>query len=281
MSSANNIMFEKDLNKNKITSASLVTVVTIVLNDKTGLEKTINNVLNQTWQNIEYIIIDGKSDDGSLAVIEKHNEQIDYWISEPDHGIYDAMNKGISAANGQWVVFMNAGDCFYDNEVIEETMMAVPASACIVYGDDEIRYPNGLVGIRKAKPLCELWKGIICSHQSILCRRSLLTNFRFNTKYNIVADFEFLCRVFKQNHEFWNSQRVISSISAGGLSDSHRIRLRWQYYRCVHRMKIQNSFKVFFFYMLQISLEAVKILFKKIFPSKLTKTIQAIKYSKA
>ena len=97
-----------------------ITIVTISYNIVTYIEKTILSVVNQTYPNIEYIVIDGGSTDGTLDVIKKYSDKITYWVSESDKGIYDAMNKGIDAATGDWINFMNAGDVFYHNNVIDE-----------------------------------------------------------------------------------------------------------------------------------------------------------------
>ena len=97
----------------------LISIITVVFNGEKYLEETIQSVINQTYSNVEYIIIDGGSSDGTLDIIKKYEERIDYWVSEKDRGIYDAMNKGIDVASGKWLNFMNGGDEFYDNKVIE------------------------------------------------------------------------------------------------------------------------------------------------------------------
>jgi len=98
----------------------LITVITVVLNGEKALEETIKSVISQTYPNVEYIIIDGGSTDGTLDIIKKYEDYIDYWVSEPDKGIYDAMNKGVDLTTGQWINFINAGDRFYDEDLIEE-----------------------------------------------------------------------------------------------------------------------------------------------------------------
>ena len=97
-----------------------ISIITINYNDKIGLSKTINSVLNQSWQKFEFIVIDGGSNDGGLEVIEQHKDKIDYWVSEPDKGVYNAMNKGIKVAKGEYLIFMNSGDTFYDDNVLEK-----------------------------------------------------------------------------------------------------------------------------------------------------------------
>ena len=96
----------------------LVSIVTVVFNGEKYLEQTIQSVINQTYDNVEYIIIDGGSTDGTVDIIKNYEDRIDYWISEKDKGIYDAMNKGINLASGEWINFMNAGDIFYDEKVL-------------------------------------------------------------------------------------------------------------------------------------------------------------------
>ena len=99
---------------------SKISIVTVVFNDKKGLEKTIKNVSSQTYNNIEYIIIDGGSTDGTVDVIKKYESKISHWISEPDESHFDATNKGVDLATGQWINIMNAGDVFYSNDIVKE-----------------------------------------------------------------------------------------------------------------------------------------------------------------
>ena len=107
-----NRRMKSNMNKTK------VSIITVVYNGEEYLEKTINSIINQTYKNIEFIIIDGASTDGTKNIIKKYENEISYWVSEEDDGIYDAMNKGINLANGKWINFMNAGDIFHDNNVL-------------------------------------------------------------------------------------------------------------------------------------------------------------------
>jgi glycosyltransferase involved in cell wall biosynthesis len=95
-----------------------ISIITINYNNLEGLKRTIQSVINQTWQEFEYVVIDGSSSDGSVAYIESESVNIDYWVSEPDKGIYNAMNKGITKANGEYLLFLNSGDELYDLEVL-------------------------------------------------------------------------------------------------------------------------------------------------------------------
>lgn len=97
-----------------------ITVITVVYNGIDYIEDTILSVINQDYSNIEYIIIDGKSDDGTMDIVEKYATKISYWVSESDNGIYDAMNKGIKVATGDWIIFMNCGDYFFSSDIITQ-----------------------------------------------------------------------------------------------------------------------------------------------------------------
>ena len=94
-------------------------IITVNYNNKEGLRNTIESVIHQTFHDFEYLIIDGGSTDGSVDVLQEYNQQIDYWVSEKDSGIYNAMNKGIAKANGEYLNFMNSGDCFYSLDILE------------------------------------------------------------------------------------------------------------------------------------------------------------------
>lgn len=112
----------------------LISVITVVFNGESCLEKTILNVIEQIYPNVEYIIIDGGSTDGTLDIIRRYENQIDYWISEKDKGIYDAMNKGIMTSTGKWINFMNAGDAFYGQAVLEKIFTS-NIDADLIYSD--------------------------------------------------------------------------------------------------------------------------------------------------
>ena len=100
----------------------LITIITVSYNAISTIEETILSVINQTYNNIEYIIIDGGSTDGTIDIIKKYQNKIATWISEPDKGIYDAMNKGIKLATGKWINFMNCGDSFYNIDTIKQVV---------------------------------------------------------------------------------------------------------------------------------------------------------------
>ena len=110
-------------------------IITVNFNNRDGLRKTIESVIHQTCRDYEYIVIDGGSTDGSVDVLKEYDKNIDYWVSEPDKGIYNAMNKGITQAHGEYLNFMNSGDCFYDKNVLEN-LCEKGLSSDIIVGRD-------------------------------------------------------------------------------------------------------------------------------------------------
>ena len=121
----------------------ILSVITINYNNYSGLQKTIESVINQTNKKFEYLIIDGGSYDESIAIIESHSNKINYWISEIDNGIYDAMNKGILNSNGDYVLFLNSGDTFYNNNVVEHFYNYIQTNCSeIIYGSSQITNSN-------------------------------------------------------------------------------------------------------------------------------------------
>lgn len=123
---------------------TLISVVTVSYNAVSTIEQTILSVINQTYPNVEYIIIDGGSTDGTVDIIKKYADKIAYWVSEPDKGIYDAMNKGVVVATGEWINFMNAGDIFTDSDVIDKLFHQniIINRVGIVFGDTLVVFRN-------------------------------------------------------------------------------------------------------------------------------------------
>ena len=113
-----------------------ITIVTVVYNDKNNIEKTINSVLNQSYNSKEYIVVDGKSTDGTLEIVKKYADQISVIVSEPDRGIYDAMNKAVDLAHNEWIIFMNSGDVFADNDTLKNVFNEpISKNISFIYSD--------------------------------------------------------------------------------------------------------------------------------------------------
>lgn len=170
-----------------------ISIITINYNDKDGLEKTIKSVVNQTYQEFEFIIIDGGSADGSCDVIENYKDKISYWVSEPDSGIFSAMNKGIKVAQGEFLIFMNSADTFFDELVLEKIEKELSDDYDIFYGD---YYRVNSNSIKKRtfpqKLSFSFFYMRSLSHQSTFIRRKLFFDiFLYNEEYKIASDWEF------------------------------------------------------------------------------------------
>lgn len=187
------ILKNQDIFQNKLS------IITIVFNGVEVIERTILSVLEQSFINREYIIIDGGSTDGTIEIIKKYEDKITYWCSEPDGGIYHAMNKGVNLATGEWVVFMNAGDIFSNNLVLYDIINFIgqEKDLNIVYGDAQIIDRFGKVSLQLQKGRhFDKKRSII--HQSMLIRRDHLKKNPYNVKYKILADYENLLLVSSQ-----------------------------------------------------------------------------------
>ena len=198
-----------------------LSVITINYNNRKGLKKTIASVINQTFSDYEYIIIDGGSTDGSTEEVNRVADKLTYWVSEPDNGIYHAMNKGIKMATGAYCLFLNSGDCFYDHKVLDR-MFAMKLNEDIIYSDVIIgrhinRYPIQLdITFFLTRSLC---------HQSTLLKKDLFDKYGlYNENLKISADWEFILRMILINgcsYKYLDSI-ILSKIEMGGISLSKK-----------------------------------------------------------
>jgi len=213
-----------------------LTVITIVYNNVRDIERTINSVLKQTYKNIEYIIIDGKSTDGTLAVIAQYKERISRIISEPDKGIYDAMNKGLALATGDYILFMNSGDEIYDEQTVEDVFDSAPG-ADIYYGETEMFNDNweSLGRRRHEAPEIFNWKsfqfGMNISHQAIYVRRSITEP--YDLKYKYSSDIDWIIKSAKKASNIVNVHRYVAKYLVGGMSKKK------------HRESLKERFEIF------------------------------------
>ncbi len=238
----------------------LISVVTVVFNGEAYLEETILSVINQTYDNVEYIIIDGGSTDSTLDIIKKYEGQVDYWASEQDSGIYDAMNKAITLATGEWINFMNAGDIFYTLNILNTIFTSTNLhNADILFGHREVRYSDKK-RIIKAGKVSSLWKGSQFSHQSAFVSSSFHKEHPFDTNIKITADFSFFYNAYIQKVKYLYLNTIVSSIAAGGLSDTKRIDGILEMW-----LVIDKNSKVNFYYIFRIIKEMLKEKIKKCF----------------
>jgi glycosyltransferase involved in cell wall biosynthesis len=212
-----------------------LSVITIVYNNVRDIERTLLSVLNQTYPHIEYIVIDGLSTDGTIEIINCYKDRISKLISEKDEGIYDAMNKGLAAATGDYVIFMNSGDEFYANDTVAR-VFATADDADIYYGETEMINEVGQsLGRRRHKaPDNFTWRsfkhGMSVSHQAIYIRRSLTEP--FDRQYHLSADIDWIIRAAKKAKKIVNVNQYVARYLVGGMSKTK------------HRQSLQERFDI-------------------------------------
>jgi glycosyltransferase involved in cell wall biosynthesis len=195
-----------------------ISIITVTLNAAPDLQKTLESIIHQDYPNLEIIVIDGGSNDGTLQVIGKFKDRIGQWISEPDQGIYDAMNKGLAVASGEWVNFMNAGDIFFDDHVLFAIFNQDIEDAQVLYGNSIAHYP-AFKTMRKALPTEDLWKGMICCHQAMFVRTSLIKLEGFKPDLFFSADYELILRLYRTGKNFRYIPETIAVFDTRGTSN--------------------------------------------------------------
>lgn len=200
----------------------LVTIITVTYNSGPSLRQAFDSVVNQSYQKIEFIVIDGGSTDGTIELIKEYSGKIAYWVSEPDQGIYNAMNKGINKANGELVYFLNSDDYFYNSNVVEaiSKIYIQTDKPDVIYGD-VIKYnkKQGITGRSGRKiGLKDVQKGRVINHQGIFMKRDLLVEHEFNEQYKIVADYELQVKCLIQKCQFLYVDMEIAYYCTDGFS---------------------------------------------------------------
>lgn len=205
-----------------------VSVITVTYNAEHVLETTIESILGQDYDPVEYLIIDGGSTDGTVNIIKKYQSRIAYWVSEPDGGLYDAMNKGLSRATGDYVWFINAGDRLTSSGIVTEIFAGLQGEILpdIIYGETGIWDEKGKrIGGRRLKAPEHLtwdsfkWGMLVC-HQSFIAKRAIAPF--YNLQYRLAADYDWCIRCLKQSVLIVNSRRELSGFLEGGISGKYR-----------------------------------------------------------
>lgn len=208
-------------------------IITVTYNAEKVIEKTIRCVLSQTYNNYEYIIVDGASKDQTLTIIGQYKEQITQVISEPDKGLYDAMNKGIAASTGDYLCFLNAGDIFHAPDTLHQMVQTIQSEELpdILYGETAIVDKEGkFLHMRRLKTPEKLtWRsfkqGMLVCHQAFFAKRSLAEPFDLN--YRFSADFDWCIRVMKKAKHLHNTHlTVINYLDEGLTTQNHKASLK-------------------------------------------------------
>lgn len=213
-----------------------LSIITIVYNNVRDIERTIQSVINQTYKKIEYIVIDGASTDGTFEVVNQYQDHISKIVSEPDKGIYDAMNKGLALATGDYILFMNSGDELYDQNTVEAVFATAPW-ADIYYGETEMYNDNWeSLGRRRHEVPEEFdWKsfkyGMSISHQAIYIKKSITVPYDLQYKYS--SDIDWIIKAAKKASNIVNVHRYVAKYLVGGMSKKK------------HRESLKERFKIF------------------------------------
>lgn len=198
-------------------------VITICYNAAATIERTLRSVTGQSWAGKEYIIIDGASKDSTLEIIGRYRDKVDILVSEPDKGLYDAMNKGLRLATGDYVLFMNAGDRFHEDTTLEQIAAQVQQLdelPGVIYGNTALTNMAGeIYGMRRLSPPERLdWKsfknGMLVCHQAFYARRDLAEP--YDTKYRFSADVDWCIRVMKKAGTLHNTHLIVADYLEDG-----------------------------------------------------------------
>lgn len=194
-----------------------ISVVTVSYNAIRTISKTITNVLSQKYPNLEYIVIDGGSTDGTFDILIEYSSHFTYWVSEPDRGIYYAMNKAINIATGEWIIFMNAGDLFVGNVLNKIFSEEIDNTIDVIYGDTIIKYPFGDAYVF-ADFFADNDINLPFCHQSAIVRTKYMKKKYFDPKYKVAADYNFFYSLYKEGRFFLYVSMPIALYDSIGFS---------------------------------------------------------------
>lgn len=219
-----------------------ITIVTICYNAIQSLERTILSVVNQKNVDVDYVIIDGGSTDGCVDLIKKYSDRISYCVSEPDKGIYDAMNKGINKASGEWINFMNAGDEFANPSVLEKISLYFTPEADVVFGDIIVTKQCNSY-ICKANPhaikdFSNLSMGF--NHQASFVRTSLAKSTPFDLKFRLAADYNMMVSLYIMGKSFVYCGFPVAIYDLTGVSSQHFIQHKKECLEINHPHRLIN-----------------------------------------
>ncbi len=214
-------------------------IITVTYNAAKVLEDTIQSIVTQTYKNIEYIIVDGASTDGTMSIVNRYRNHIHTVVSEPDDGLYDAMNKGLRMATGDYVCFLNAGDCLHEDDTLHLMVRALNEAQTehadmelpdVIYGETDIVDAEGhFIRMRRLRaPEHLTWKsfrqGMLVCHQAFFAKRSLAEP--YDLSYRFSADFDWCVRVMKKSHLLFNTHlTLIDYLQEGLTTQNHRASL--------------------------------------------------------
>lgn len=237
----------------------LVSIVTVSYNAVATIEQTILSVLNQSYSNIEYIIIDGGSTDGTVDIIKKYADKITYWVSEPDKGIYDAMNKGIDKVSGELVGIINSDD-WYEEDAFKNVVEKYTYNPKSVFHGN-LRLIGDTTKVLKPKfDTSKYYYGSFLMHPTMFVPTTLYKEIgKFDIKYRIAADYDLMLRIYHSNYTLHYIDTILSNMRLGGVSDTNII----DGYTEVKQIAIKNNYSFFKVYLIYI-LKVIRVYYYKL-----------------
>ena len=252
---------------------SLISVVTINYNNVKGLVKTCDSIFSQTYKNFELIVIDAFSNDGSIEFLENRENRIDKLVIEKDNGIYDAMNKGKELASGDWIIYMNSGDEFYNSRVLESTASYLrQTQAGVVYGNVNIKYDNKYSKIKKCKNLNFKDGMPFCTQSVFISKKHLIFN-GFSTEYKVFGDLDYFFDLHSKDIKMEYINSIISNFDYNGISS------KFNFVHEFEKFKVLKKYNKLYAYLYLPSIldRFGRHVLKKLLPTSLKRKIQLIK----
>ena len=252
----------------------LVSIVTVIYNGEKYIEKTIQSVLHQSYDNVEYIIIDGGSTDKTLDIIKKYDKYIDYWVSEPDEGIYDAMNKGLSLCNGAIIGIINADD-WYETYAVKLSVDALEKQNGDYTCGSVRKIPSELL----VRPICpmeahKIYQGMMYPHVSAFIRKDIYQKVgKFDTRYKIAADFDMAMRIHLHGYKAICINKVLATVVEGGISANGASSKEYMAIAVAHGKSHLKAYKDYF-------IQRAKQMVVKVLPKKLIGSLLRLKKSR-
>ena len=219
-----------------------ISIVTVVYNAEDLIKKTLDAVREQAYENIEFIVIDGGSEDATLSLIKDADDIVEVLVSENDSGIYNAMNKGASLATGDYITFLNAGDIYYSKDALSDLMNTPNVTDYdVIYGANYYCVNNKLL-YQKPRALELFYRGMPFNHQSVIVKSKIVKHYPFKDNvYKIQCEYDFLLYVYLNEYRFYCSDAVVAIYDAGGYSDMNFLERTLERWLIIKRAGICDS----------------------------------------
>lgn len=203
----------------------LISIITVTYNVEKTIRQTLDSVLTQSFTDFEYIVIDGKSTDKTVEIVNEFRPQLAHFVSELDKSLYDAINKGIAQAKGKWIYCIQGDDVFVSKDSLAEVAKyLITTDADVVYGDANMTLDYGVKSSRNGQPMDTLWKSMPFSHQAMFVCANIAKKYPYDTQYRLAADYDLVYKLYKNGCKFEYVPVTVAVFSGGGRSDKQRMR---------------------------------------------------------